>query len=540
MKKILNLFLTILTGCNISFSNINFSNTSNNKIVSKNKKHNSRNDILLPWSSINLGAIKIHNNFFNPDDVNFYKNPQNTDFKILYDNIKNYSTVSIPELTFRQKFILILAAKLDQKLLAQEFQYFQTSDYFFKTYLKMIQNNDDQFYLSIFKTNREWKSTLNDNKKSFINIENIPSSSMESFYVRLSNNISNNWNINNSYLDFTISIANFDILNGYNFNQDQLNNLSWIRKNEQYWFTNYDFYQAYLDHNKGTAWDNHDWRIFNTFFKPSYENNELWSDASWGKRNFEFDQKTEPMYYLLAKNWPVYPHLNLNNTFANKKLKYNKSSNQNYNIYDPSQYSVSFSFEQICPEFHNLKTAKYFIDFSKLGSITFDPYIDFTVGTFDSYQLTLNAQQKIIKGKSNADIRIENTIKSSDNQQLKYRQYYSNSFWNKNPSNLRKHYNPTIQNEFLLMTASKDDKIDQATKYSDENSYWGFYFNIFAFQKTNTFKINWEIAVKEFENAAFWDDAFVYEGNKNFFGDYCQIQKLLFTNLKINYKNNIF
>ena len=548
MKFFLNLLLVILIPSS-SFLNFNFLSLDNfnyqilktkkRKLSRRNNHHEKINDDLLPWADAPIYLTTIHDQFFNPDNVDFYNFPQNDDIKLIYDNIKNFSSPKISNLTFRQKFIFILAQKLDNLLEAKEFEYFQTSDYFFKTYLKMIKNNNDQFYFTILKTNQEWKTTLNNNQKSFQKIQNILPTNMESFYVRFSNHASDNWNINTSFFDFTLLIANFSMLKGYNFNQKLLKPLS-LDLDPNAWIAGYDL----------SEWDQDGINI--------EIGNGVWERPTWTYKMIKIPKtnKQGKLYFMYGKNWPIstagWPDpdyrlvgSDMNNSLNSKSNQYKHSLNSNYNINDPKQFKVLFSFNKICPEFHNLQITKYFLDFSKLGSMTYLPKFKFIVSRVkdpdnQDNKMSVKSLKKDFKQKQTADIKIDKIIKSSNNNNQEYYRIYHNTFFNKSPIDFKKHSNPISQNEFFYWESNNkidDSKLDS---YSDSNSYWGFYFNIFAFKNNNSFTINWETVVKEYKNAPNYVHFSGRQWPSAFYADYCQINFLKFQNLTINYKSSVF
>jgi len=546
MKFFLNLLLVILIPSS-SFLNFNFLSLNNfnhqilktkrRKLLRKNVAHDKKNDDLLPWTDAPINLMKIHDQFFSPDDVDFYNFPQNDDIKLIYDNIKNFSSTKISNSTFRQKFIFLLAQKLDNLLETKEFEYFQTSDYFFRTYLKMIENNNDQFYFSILKTNQEWKTTLNNNQKSFQKIQNILPTNMESFYVRFSNQASNNWNINTSFFDFTVLIANFSMLNGYNFNQKQLKPLS-LNWDPDAWIAGYDISE---------------WMKRRILY-----GNGLWEWPTWTYRIIRTPKthEYERLYFMYGKNWPISRSrspfhkiigLGMNNSLNTKSNQYKCPLNSNYDINDPKQFKVLFSFNKICPEFHNFQITKYFLNFSKLGSISYLPKIRFVASKVvnpghSTHVVVKNpSSKKAFKQKQTADVKIDKVIKSSNNSQ-EYHRIYHNTFFNKSPIDFKKHSNPISQNEFLYWKSNANMDDTKLDDYSDLNSYWGFYLNIFAFKNNNSFTINWEAVVKEYLDANLHCNLSVPLSSLApiIYADYCQINYLKFQNLTINYKSSVF
>ena len=155
--------------------------------------------------------------------------------------------------------------------------------------------------------------------------------------------------------------------------------------------------------------------------------------------------------------------------------------------------------------------------------------------------MSIESSKQAITQKQTADIKIDSIIKSSQNTK-EYHEKYRKTFLEKSPLNFKKHSNPISQNEFLYWKSNKDFDDSKLDEYSDANSYWGFYLNIFAFKNNNSFTINWETVVKEYKNAPQYANFNVDYSVLPLliYADYCQINRLIFQDLTINYKSSVF
>jgi len=96
-------------------------------------------------------------------------------------------------------------------------------DYHFNN-LEYILYNQGNIFANLLNQNQVWITilgqknatlALNDNNSDILKPFSEPNKAVSTFYLRVSNNNSMNWNVNHSYLDVTLNICNFQYDNSY-------------------------------------------------------------------------------------------------------------------------------------------------------------------------------------------------------------------------------------------------------------------------------------------------------------------------------------